>query len=1167
MLEMCSTLLCINTFELMNPLLCSAGMSHLPPSEFESDMDWDESNVVNPNVADILRGADSPAPPVPDGQRPVAGASTTYAKSGKPTAPGMCPPRSLVPYELSPPSTPRQSPISSPQLIGGAVGGLLCRQGSSPDPYGINSQSSSPEPYSPTCSPYSGQKQFIFPAPSAQDPDSPTSTHPDQVRYDEEFPVLPDLPVTPPYLPHPCRSHITVEYDPVKDILHAAGQGILMPAQTLQKMMVGKYQQPETGIQDHQDRLRVVEPHYALAHRQRNNKWKKQLQIEMNSADLFTIPQICKHFPMPRACDNVVKSYRPKFYGLDSPPEPRLGSDDPRVIKDPHFPRTINLGGKPCDVTIPRSPRLPAIGPPPYTYPMTIPDARMAVGPVRSTPRDRGNSSAPSTGPRTQTRPRSLLSLIIPPEVVERNRDRLAHQVPEPGFRTIRPSPRDSGARPKQFSHQSPRVVRPEPLRPVLSPEFRRPEPPRFRPFVDSRPSVHVAPQVSPVPLPEVQETHAKLGKPTTLHISSPPSSPSLSSVTPGPTLPTSPSWSSDNEPEFSIAPRVSSVTIPKVEEFHEKSEISPSPTSPSASPGNPSPSASPSVWVREERKSACMFPNCDVFARRLQDHVVRHHLPVFFRDTAHLDGNTLAYRSRALTLLAARLLGRTGVTWEEFLGYLNTHLPAIQLDSSPRQLSEMRTMCRSMALPVPEEFQEFPLNSVVVLVQWQILAQAVLLLSCNDQLKWLEDCKAPFPQAPPREPSRAPPRRKQRQPTVRSHTYSWGPGSLYGQHSQRVSLPQTPRPLVSSLGQPPITKPLVSIPFVSRIPRPLVPGLDPYQLPRPERLATPILPDLRDMLTPPSPDVDVAPPPPPYFSVGPSPVEVPMVQGAGGSDEASREPWGIQLPRAFDSHFHLDRTASACWGNSSVSTATVEAVLAHCTNEQPGIPVDLVGAVAVYCDPKWYPSSLPPHPQWRWAVGIHPKKVSLLSPAKRRQMCELIALEHVSCGEVGLDWSIPGQDRLLQEKVLQSVLCLVRTDQVLILHLRGPAKEMGVYSRGLELVKLHCPSSQPIHLHCFAGGRSEVRMWLESFPGSYFGYTGLVARFNQNQCDGLKSVPKDRLLLETDSPHLPVGELPGGVNTPRWIGDVGLAASRQLGGDALTLLTRTAENARRLYQ
>jgi TatD DNase family protein len=286
------------------------------------------------------------------------------------------------------------------------------------------------------------------------------------------------------------------------------------------------------------------------------------------------------------------------------------------------------------------------------------------------------------------------------------------------------------------------------------------------------------------------------------------------------------------------------------------------------------------------------------------------------------------------------------------------------------------------------------------------------------------------------------------------------------------------------------------------------------------------------------------------------------MVQGAGGSDEASREPWENQLPRAFDSHFHLDRTALACWGEGSVSTATVEAVLEHCTNEQPGILVDLVGAVAVYCDPNCYPRSLPPHPQWRWAVGIHPKKVSLPSPLKYTQMCALAALEHVSFGVMGLDWSKPGQDHSLQEDVLQSVLGFVRTDQVLILHHRGLGKEMGVYARGLELVKRHCSRLQPIHLHCFTGGRSEVHMWLDSFPGSYFGYTGLVARFDRNQRDGLESVRRDRLLLETDSPHLQVGDLPGGVNTLRWIGDVGLAASKQLGGDALTLLTRTAENA-----
>jgi hypothetical protein len=70
--------------------------------------------------------------------------------------------------------------------------------------------------------------------------------------------------------------------------------------------------------------------------------------------------------------------------------------------------------------------------------------------------------------------------------------------------------------------------------------------------------------------------------------------------------------------------------------------------------------------------------------------------------------------------------------------------------------------------------------------------------------------------------------------------------------------------------------------------------------------------------------------------------------------------------------------------------------------------------------------------------------------------------------------------------------------------------------------------SLQGIPLHCFHGDSVTVKLWLNSYPGTYFGFTMKMKGFGDRQRLGLKSVPGNRFLLEFDPPRLPesLGEL-----------------------------------------
>ena len=59
------------------------------------------------------------------------------------------------------------------------------------------------------------------------------------------------------------------------------------------------------------------------------------------------------------------------------------------------------------------------------------------------------------------------------------------------------------------------------------------------------------------------------------------------------------------------------------------------------------------------------------------------------------------------------------------------------------------------------------------------------------------------------------------------------------------------------------------------------------------------------------------------------------------------------------------------------------------------------------------------------------------------------------------------------------------------------------------------------MQLHCFTGSVDQALAWMTTFPMCYFSISGLVLIFDRFQQAAVKRIPKDRLLIETDSPYL----------------------------------------------
>lgn len=276
------------------------------------------------------------------------------------------------------------------------------------------------------------------------------------------------------------------------------------------------------------------------------------------------------------------------------------------------------------------------------------------------------------------------------------------------------------------------------------------------------------------------------------------------------------------------------------------------------------------------------------------------------------------------------------------------------------------------------------------------------------------------------------------------------------------------------------------------------------------------------------------------------------------------------RYPLAFDSHFHFDRTAKKLLHTEDVSMETIEEILEYSLPSPPACPVELIGGVMVFCDPETRLSIPLMDGRWKVAVGVHPRKVLQCSDSHVARIQMLLDSNPLvkALGEIGLDRTEPDYMWADQDRMFKRLLSLSRPDKVLVLHLRGSSN---THSSDVLMAALHhvgkaCSRNQKIHLHCFTGTRSDVEDWLEEFPHCYFGFTARASTFNQFQLEGLRSVPHDRILVETDSPYMPVdGE--NRTNTPAYIGDVAQLVARMRGVSSEDLLGVTVTNGQQLYQ
>jgi Tat protein secretion system quality control protein TatD with DNase activity len=184
-----------------------------------------------------------------------------------------------------------------------------------------------------------------------------------------------------------------------------------------------------------------------------------------------------------------------------------------------------------------------------------------------------------------------------------------------------------------------------------------------------------------------------------------------------------------------------------------------------------------------------------------------------------------------------------------------------------------------------------------------------------------------------------------------------------------------------------------------------------------------------------------------------------------------------------------------------------------------------------------------------------------------------------VAFGEVGLDYVLMGEHyRREQRETLELILHQVAPE------LRGCPIVLTCNEQGIsDLPKSHedlmrilsqlmlegvLGTSQLIQLHMFKGTQKLVDLWMGLFSGVYFSIGGEVEHFGEPLRLGLKAIPRDRLLLETDAPMSrmqAVGHRK--VSMPNDVHHVAARVAYIRGVNARDLLEDCNQNATRFFR
>lgn len=207
-------------------------------------------------------------------------------------------------------------------------------------------------------------------------------------------------------------------------------------------------------------------------------------------------------------------------------------------------------------------------------------------------------------------------------------------------------------------------------------------------------------------------------------------------------------------------------------------------------------------------------------------------------------------------------------------------------------------------------------------------------------------------------------------------------------------------------------------------------------------------------------------------------------------------------------------------------------------------------------------------HPEILATAGVHPHEANGVTEADITTLAQIARHPRVvAIGEIGLDFYRNRSPREAQLQVLKWQLELaVKLDLPVVIHCRRAEGDMLPLLREWTASDTR-KSGLPLGvIHCFSGDIDTARQYLEMgffiSLGAYIGYKP------SERVNGIiRSIPPDKLVVETDCPYLPPQSHRGKRNEPAYLPLTVEVLAKIRGVSPETIARETTQNAHNLFR
>jgi len=201
-------------------------------------------------------------------------------------------------------------------------------------------------------------------------------------------------------------------------------------------------------------------------------------------------------------------------------------------------------------------------------------------------------------------------------------------------------------------------------------------------------------------------------------------------------------------------------------------------------------------------------------------------------------------------------------------------------------------------------------------------------------------------------------------------------------------------------------------------------------------------------------------------------------------------------------------------------------------------------------------------------SAGVHPHDASTVNEKSLKKLEELVLhYKTVAVGEIGLDFYRNLSPRQVQIEAFKSQIEIAENhNKPLIIHCRE------AYNDLIDILKEYKTSNWRGVIHCFTGSYETAKEFLDL--GFSIGFTGVITYYKDKAELGdepeiykvIKSVPMNKILIETDCPYLAPVPMRGTRNEPLYVKYVAEKIAHIRKMEYMDVEKATSDNAKNLF-